>query len=172
MPVARQTVWDALNDLEVLRMSIPGCESISAVGENDYEVAMQAAVGPVKAKFKGRMKIENIEAPHGYTLQFEGSGGAAGFARGTARVQLEAPAEDETVLRYSSSANVGGKLAQIGSRLIDSASRMMAEKFFTAFVAHPKVSGVAADAGGAAEPGTPSLRARMLRVLGRENAAG
>ncbi|PRY03036.1 CoxG family protein [Paraburkholderia sp. BL25I1N1] len=133
LPVSQQRTWDALNDTEVLRACIPGCESIEPDGENAYVVALSAAVGPVKARFKGRMQLTDIEAPNSYSIVFEGQGGAAGFAKGNAHVSLEADGDAATKLSYTASAQVGGKLAQIGSRLVDGAARKIAGEFFKRF---------------------------------------
>lgn len=144
----RETVWRALNDLEVLKACIPGCESIETVAENEHEVAMTAAVGPVKAKFKGALQVTDIDEPHSYRLAFQGQGGVAGFAKGEASVMLE-PDGDETMLQYTAEAQVGGKLAQIGSRLVDAAARKTADKFFTRFseqLALPETDEVDTDA--------------------------
>jgi hypothetical protein len=129
----RAAAWKALNDVEVLKLCVPGCESITPAGENQYEVAMTAAIGPVKSRFKGKMQLADIQAPNAYTLKFDGSGGAAGFARGEAKVELAEISARETRLTYVANAQVGGKLAQVGSRLIDAASGAMADKFFEAF---------------------------------------
>jgi len=133
LPVPQQRAWEALNDTAILKVCIPGCESIDADGENAYAVALTAAVGPVKARFKGRMQLAEIDAPRSYTIQFEGQGGAAGFGKGDARVTLEPAGEDATTLSYTASAQVGGKLAQIGSRLVDGAARKIATEFFKRF---------------------------------------
>jgi carbon monoxide dehydrogenase subunit G len=133
LPIAQQRTWEALNDTEILRACIPGCESIDADGENAYLVALSAAVGPVKARFKGRMQLTDIDAPNAYNIVFEGQGGAAGFAKGNARVMLEADGDTATKLTYTASAQVGGKLAQIGSRLVDGAARKIAGEFFKRF---------------------------------------
>jgi uncharacterized protein len=135
LPVSQQRAWEALNDTEILRASIPGCESIEADGENTYAVAMSASVGPVKARFKGRMQLTDIDAPRAYTIEFEGQGGAAGFGKGNARVSLEPDGDDATRLSYTATAQVGGKLAQIGSRLVDGAARKIAGEFFKRFSA-------------------------------------
>jgi carbon monoxide dehydrogenase subunit G len=135
LPVPQQQAWEALNDAAILRESIPGCESIEADGENAYRVSMRAAVGPVKAHFKGRMMLTDVDAPHTYTIVFEGQGGVAGFGKGSAKVTLEADGEGTTKLTYGATAQVGGKLAQIGSRLVDSAARKMASEFFKRFTA-------------------------------------
>ncbi|RKT25762.1 hypothetical protein B0G69_1489 [Paraburkholderia sp. RAU2J] len=133
LPVAQQRTWDALNDTEILRACIPGCESIDPDGENAYLVTLSAAVGPVKARFKGRMQLTDIDAPNAYNIVFEGQGGAAGFAKGNARVTLEPDGDAATKLSYTASAQVGGKLAQIGSRLVDGAARKIAGEFFKRF---------------------------------------
>lgn len=129
LPVPQQVAWEALNDTALLKQCIPGCESIEPDGENAYLLALTAAVGPVKARFKGRMELTDIAAPQSYTIRFDGQGGAAGFGKGSARVSL-APDGDETVLSYVVEAQVGGKIAQIGSRLVDAAARKMADAFF------------------------------------------
>ncbi|WP_322068271.1 CoxG family protein [Paraburkholderia bannensis] len=133
LPVPQERAWEALNDTAILKVCIPGCESIEADGENTYAVALTAAVGPVKARFKGRMQLADIDAPRSYTIQFEGQGGAAGFGKGDARVTLEPAGENATTLSYTASAQVGGKLAQIGSRLVDGAARKIATEFFKRF---------------------------------------
>ena len=132
LPVPQQVAWEALNDTALLKQCIPGCESIEPDGENAYQLALTAAVGPVKARFKGRMALQDIQAPDSYTIQFDGQGGAAGFGKGTARVTLT-PEGDETLLSYAVQAHVGGKIAQIGSRLVDAAARKMADTFFVRF---------------------------------------
>jgi carbon monoxide dehydrogenase subunit G len=133
LPVPQQRAWEALNDTEILRASIPGCDSIEPDGENAYAVALSAAVGPVKARFKGRMELTEIDAPHTYTIVFEGQGGAAGFGKGRTHVTLEPEGDDATKLTYTATAQVGGKLAQIGSRLVDGAARKLAGEFFRRF---------------------------------------
>ncbi|BCF87021.1 CoxG family protein [Paraburkholderia largidicola] len=133
LPVPQQRAWEALNDTEILRASIPGCDSIEPDGENAYAVALSAAVGPVKARFKGRMELTEIDAPHTYTIVFEGQGGAAGFGKGRTHVTLEPEGDDTTKLTYTATAQVGGKLAQIGSRLVDGAARKLAGEFFRRF---------------------------------------
>lgn len=134
LPVVQQNAWEALNDTGLLKQCIPGCESIEPDGDNAYLVALTAAVGPVKARFKGRMALQDIQAPDSYTIQFDGQGGVAGFGKGTAHVTL-APEGEQTVLTYTVNAQVGGKLAQIGSRLVDAAARKMADTFFDRFTA-------------------------------------
>jgi uncharacterized protein len=133
LPVPQQRAWEALNDTAILKACIPGCESIEPEGETGYAVALMAAVGPVKARFKGRMELSDIDAPRSYTIQFEGQGGAAGFGKGSAQVTLAPEGEDATTLTYTANAQVGGKLAQIGSRLVDGAARKIAAEFFKRF---------------------------------------
>ena len=128
----QQRVWEALNDPAILKACIPGCESIDRVSDNEYKVAMTAAVGPVKAKFSGKLFLSDINPPNSYSLAFEGSGGAAGFGKGSAQVSL-APESGGTLLTYKAQASVGGKLAQIGSRLIDGVAKKMADDFFIRF---------------------------------------
>jgi carbon monoxide dehydrogenase subunit G len=132
IPLPQQRVWDALNDPEVLKACIPGCESIERVSDTEYKVAMTAAIGPVKAKFSGKLRLSDLNPPHSYSLAFEGSGGAAGFGKGTAHVIL-VPDGESTRLTYRANATVGGKLAQIGSRLIDGVAGKMSEDFFAKF---------------------------------------
>ena len=140
-------MWEALNDPEVLKACIPGCESIDKVSDAEYTVAMVASVGPVKARFNGKLKLSDLNPPSSYSIAFEGSGGAAGFGKGSAHVDL-VPEDSSTRLRYSANASVGGRLAQVGSRLIDGVARKMADDFFARFnatVAPP-----------AAPPGAPN----------------
>jgi carbon monoxide dehydrogenase subunit G len=132
IPVSQQTTWDALNDLEMLKSCIPGCESLVASAENQFDVVLTAKVGPVSAKFKGKLILAQLDPPNGYNLAFEGQGGVAGFAKGGAEVRLT-PEGTGTKLSYSAKANVGGKLAQIGSRLIDGTAKKLADQFFTSF---------------------------------------
>ncbi|HSQ05352.1 MAG TPA: carbon monoxide dehydrogenase subunit G [Burkholderiales bacterium] len=132
IPLQQDKTWDALNDIDVLKGTIPGCEKIERVSDFEFDVVMQAKIGPVSARFKGRMTLKDVNPPQGYTLSFDGQGGAAGFAKGEARVEL-LPDGAQTLLRYTAKANIGGKLAQIGSRLVDGAARKLADQFFTAF---------------------------------------
>lgn len=129
---SKQDTWKALNDPAVLKQCVPGCESIEPLSENHYEVLMVARVGPVSAKFKGKLSLSDIKPPHSYAIAFEGQGGAAGFAKGSAQVRLS-ERENHTLLAYDVKASVGGKLAQIGSRLVDAAARKVADDFFRNF---------------------------------------
>src|ERR1044071_717064 len=142
IPASQQSVWNGLNDPETLKACVPGCESITPVGDNQYEVLMVARVGPVSAKFKGKLTLSDIRAPNSYALAFEGQGGAAGFAKGGAQVQLSTQGMT-TRLAYDVKASVGGKLAQIGSRLIDAAAKKVADDFFRNF--NEKMSSLEAD---------------------------
>ena len=132
LPVPRAEVWRALNDPAVLQRCLAGCDTFEPDGENKYRVAMQASVGPVRARFAGKLQLSDVIPPKSYSLSFEGSGGVAGFGKGTAHVNLE----DEgagTRLQYRSQAQVGGRLAQVGARLIDGVTKRMADDFFTRF---------------------------------------
>jgi carbon monoxide dehydrogenase subunit G len=129
VPASVEATWNALNDPEVLKACIAGCESIDKVSDNEYRVAMTARVGPVSAKFNGRIAISDIVAPKSYTIRFDGQGGPAGFANGEAGVQLS-PTGSGTRIDYTAKAQVGGKLAQIGSRLVDGAAAKVADDFF------------------------------------------
>jgi len=176
LAAGRDTAWKALNDIEVLKRCVPGCESITPTGENKYDVAMTAAVGPVKSRFKGKMEVADIDAPHAYTLKFDGSGGAAGFARGEAKVELSEVSARETKLVYVANAQVGGKLAQVGSRLIDAASGAMADKFFEAFAGQLAAQSTPATAGAPPPPPPPQATigfwslfvAFLKRLFGRK----
>jgi len=128
----RQIVWEALNDPEILRACIPGCQELEKISDTELSAVVKVKIGPVSATFKGDVTLENINAPQSYTITGEGKGGIAGFAKGGADVQLT---EDgaETVLSYVVNAQVGGKIAQLGSRLIDSSSKKLAGQFFARF---------------------------------------
>lgn len=132
IPAPREDVWAALNDPDVLRQTIPGAESVEKTADDEFEAAAKAKVGPVSARFKGKVKLTDIDPPNGYTISGEGNGGAAGFAKGSAKVTLT-EIEGGTLLSYTVSAQVGGKLAQIGQRFIDSTAARMSEEFFDNF---------------------------------------
>jgi carbon monoxide dehydrogenase subunit G len=132
IPAPQQLVWNALNDPQILKACVPGCESITRSGDNEYQVLMVARVGPVSAKFKGKLTLSDIQPPNSYALSFEGQGGPAGFAKGGAQVRLSTQGLT-TKLAYDVKASVGGKLAQIGSRLIDAAAKKVADDFFRNF---------------------------------------
>ncbi len=134
IPASQAATWAALNDPEILKACVPGCESIEKTAENEYVVLMTARIGPVSAKFKGKLALSELDPPNSYSLAFEGQGGVAGFGKGGAKVQL-LPEGGNTKLTYQVKANVGGKLAQIGSRLVDAAAKKLSEEFFNAFTA-------------------------------------
>jgi carbon monoxide dehydrogenase subunit G len=136
IPAPRQRVWDALNDPEVLRASIPGCESVERQGEDQFQAKVAVKLGPMSAKFSGKVRLENLNPPESYTIAGEGTGGAMGFAKGGADVALAETGPAETVLSYNVKAQVGGKIAQLGGRLIDSTAKQMADQFFNRFSAH------------------------------------
>jgi len=138
IPLPQAATWTALNDPEVLKDCIPGCETITRVADDEYEVVMTVKVGPVSAKFKGKMTVTDSDPPRAYTLRFEGQGGVAGFAKGEASVALS-PQDSGTRLAYTAKATVGGKIAQVGARLIDGVAKQIAGKFFESF--NKRVSG-------------------------------
>ena len=126
-------VWAALNDPAMLKQCIIGCDSLEATADNAFVALMSVKVGPVSAKFKGKLQLENVQPPNSYTLKFEGQGGPAGFANGTANVSLTVESPHTTRLDYTANAMIGGKLAQVGSRLVDAAARKIADDFFSKF---------------------------------------
>jgi carbon monoxide dehydrogenase subunit G len=176
LPADQATAWSALTDAELLRQCIPGAESISALDGNRWEILMTAAIGPVRARFKGTLEMADIAAPESYTLKFDGSGGQAGFARGKAAVKLTPAGAQQTTLAYAAQAQVGGKLAQVGSRIVDAAAAATADKFFEAFAAQLTARVAAArEAAGAAptQVGAPVragwwavVRAFLRRLFG------
>ncbi|MBX3488042.1 MAG: carbon monoxide dehydrogenase subunit G [Parvibaculum sp.] len=147
IPASREDVWTALNDADVLLKSIPGAESVAKIADDEFEAVAKAKVGPVSARFKGKVKLTDIDPPNGYTISGEGNGGAAGFAKGSAKVTLTEAEGGGTILAYSVSAQVGGKLAQIGQRFIDSTASKMAEEFFGNFSALAGGSKIVAPSG-------------------------
>ena len=134
IPAPRQRVWEGLNDPEILKQCIPGCQTLEKVSDTEFNGRVVAAVGPVRATFGGKVTLSDLDPPHSYTISGEGSGGVAGFAKGGAKVNL-AEEGAATVLTYAVQAQVGGKLAQVGSRLIDGVARKMANDFFGHFAA-------------------------------------
>jgi uncharacterized protein len=128
----RARVWAALNDPEILRQAIPGCEDVKKLSDTELEASARAKIGPVSARFTGKVRLSDLNPPEGYTLTGEGSGGAAGFAKGEAKVHLTEDG-DTTILRYTVKAIIGGKLAQLGQRLVDGAAKKMADEFFEKF---------------------------------------
>lgn len=132
IPAAQAEVWRGLNDPDMLKSCISGCESIERLSDTEYTVVTTATIGPVKAKFRGKLQLAELNPPNSYTLYFDGQGGAAGFGKGSAQVSL-ATEGSGTRLSYAVKAQVGGKLAQIGSRLIDGVAKKLADDFFAAF---------------------------------------
>ncbi|MEW9808561.1 carbon monoxide dehydrogenase subunit G [Mesorhizobium sp. ZMM04-5] len=130
-PIAK--VWEALNDPEVLKASIPGCQSLEKTADNELAAVVVLKVGPIKATFNGAVTLSNLNPPNGYTISGEGKGGIAGFAKGGADVTLVEDGPDATILKYTANADVGGKIAQLGSRLIESTSKKLAGQFFSTF---------------------------------------
>ena len=160
LAVSQQQAWDALNDPEVLKACVPGCDKLERTADDQFSVGMTVKIGPVSAKFAGKIALSDIQAPQSYTIGFEGQGGAAGFGKGTSRVTL-VPLDPGCELQYTVQASVGGKVAQLGQRLIDGAAKSMAEDFFKRFDAemqkrHPEAYAAAAEAE-AAEQFSPTV---------------
>src|SRR4051795_9709500 len=132
LPADRATVWAALNDPQILKQCIPGCEALEKLSDTELQATAKVAVGPVKATFKGKVVLSDIDAPNGYTITGEGQGGVAGFAKGGAKVRLQ-DAEGSTRLTYDVEAQVGGKIAQLGGRLINGVAKKTADEFFANF---------------------------------------
>jgi carbon monoxide dehydrogenase subunit G len=144
----REVVYAALNDVEVLRQCIPGCETIEKTSDTEMNAKVTLKIGPVKASFTGKVTLSDLDPPNGYTISGEGSGGAAGFAKGGAKVSLVPEGEEATILNYTVQAQIGGKLAQLGGRLIDSTAKKLAGDFFEKFgaVVAPPAEGAAPEA--------------------------
>ena len=140
IPASIDATWAALNDPEALKACIAGCESLERAGADGYTAVVAVKVGPVSARFKGNLQMTNVQAPNSYTITFDGQGGVAGFGKGSADVNLTAE-QSQTRLKYAARAQVGGKMAQVGSRLIDAAAGKIAEDFFKAFEAHLLAAG-------------------------------
>lgn len=164
IPASRQRVWDALNDPAVLKKCLPGCESVERTSPEEFKVVMAAAIGPLRARFNGMLRMSDVNAPESCTMVFEGQGGAVGFGKGNSSVTLT-ESEGQTQLSYTADAQVGGKLAQVGSRLIDSVARKMADDFFKAFKAQLAALGGAdaatAEPAASAAPAAGAARAAV-----------
>jgi carbon monoxide dehydrogenase subunit G len=141
-----ETVWQALNDPEILRQSIPGCESLEKTSDTHMTAKVVLKIGPIKARFEGAVELQNLNPPHSYTIAGEGKGGLAGFAKGGAGVTLASEEDGATLLTYTVRAEVGGKIAQLGSRLIESTSKKLAGEFFSNFSAAVTAGDVKAEA--------------------------
>jgi len=158
IPAQREVVWAALNNPEILKVCISGCEELNKTSDTEFVARVVAKIGPVKAGFSGKVTLSDLDPPNGYTITGEGQGGAAGFAKGGAKVWLEAvDGGAATVLHYSADAQIGGKLAQIGSRLVEGSARKLADEFFAAFAAQaaaaaPAAAQAATTAPASAEP--------------------
>ena len=133
IPASRQRVWDALNNPDILRQCIPGCQSLEMSAANEMMATVVLKVGPVKATFGGKVTLSDLDPPSSYRISGEGSGGIAGFAKGGAAVKLSEDGSEATILSYEVDAQIGGKLAQLGGRLIDSTARKLASQFFASF---------------------------------------
>lgn len=134
IPAPRETVWAKLNDPEMLKACIPGCETLDKLSDTEFQAVATTKIGPVKATFKGKVTLSDLDPPNGYKISGQGDGGVAGFAKGGATVKLE-PKDDGTLLSYAVEAQIGGKLAQIGQRLINGAAKKIADEFFKNFAA-------------------------------------
>jgi carbon monoxide dehydrogenase subunit G len=133
LAVTQQQAWDALNDPEVLKACIPGCDKVEATGDNQYAVGVAVRIGPVAARFNGKIALADVNPPSSYTLNFDGQGGPAGFGKGSAKVNLAPNGAAGCELNYSAQAQVGGKIAQVGQRLVDGVAKSMADDFFKRF---------------------------------------
>ncbi len=169
LAITQQQAWDALNDPQVLKACIPGCDKVEPTGENQYAIGMSVKVGPVAAKFAGKITLADIVAPASYSINFEGQGGAAGFGKGNSAVTL-APNADGCELQYTVHASVGGKIAQLGQRLIDGVAKSMAEDFFKRFdeamqAAHPAAYAIKEVANNAVSTGNKGMSSNQKTVL-------
>lgn len=153
IPAPREKVWEALNDPEILKVCIPGCQEMFKESDTELSATVKSKVGPVSATFKGKVTLSDVDAPNGYKISGEGTGGVAGFAKGGAEVSL-ADDGDGTLLNYTATGQVGGKLAQIGSRLIDSTAKKMANEFFGKFAEVVAAENAAPEAAQEAETST------------------
>jgi carbon monoxide dehydrogenase subunit G len=160
IPAPQQRVWDALNDPAVLKACIAGCQQLDKVSDTEFKAIVATKVGPISATFRGAVNLSELDAPNGYTLTGQGQGGAAGFARMSARVALK-PEADDTLLTYAANAEIGGKLASVGSRLVQTVARKNADDFFSAF---------ARQLGGTGEPEAAGVPAPSVTTSGRAAA--
>lgn len=165
----KERVWAALNDPEILKRAIPGCEILEKDSETSYVATIVAKIGPVKATFKGKVTLSDIDPPNGYAITGEGTGGVAGFGKGGAKVTLET-ADQGTRLKYTAQAQVGGKLAQLGSRLIDTTARKLADDFFERFSeavasSHSGIAGGDPSSGETAKPTPMSMSTAPMNAV-------
>ncbi len=171
IPAPREKVWESLNDPEILKTCIPGCEELNKDSDTELSAKVSTKVGPVSAKFTGKVTLSDINPPEGYKITGEGQGGVAGFAKGGAEVKLEADG-NETVLTYTATAQVGGKLAQIGSRLIDSTAKKMAGQFFGKFAEEVGETLDAAEDTSSAKDATETAEATATPAETQETSGG
>jgi len=178
IPALRQTVWSALNDPTVLKQCLPGCESVEQISPQEFRVVVATAIGPLRARFNGTLRMTEADPPQSCVMVFEGQGGAVGFGKGSSSVTLRETPEG-TELTYSAKAQVGGKLAQVGSRLIDSVARKMSDDFFKAFraqlvpeTASGPAAGQAAPERSRAVPNASAVTSAPLAVPGLSRASG
>lgn len=166
LPCSQAQAWAALNDEAVLQACIPGCESLQRLAPEQLEAVVAAALGPVRARFKAKLGLQDIRPPQGYSLVFEGQAGAAGFSKGTARIELlsEGEGESQTLLRYEAQVQIGGKLAQIGSRVIEAAAQKIIGEFFARLEA--QLAPAQAPAEAAAQPPAAAAGGWLARLLG------
>jgi carbon monoxide dehydrogenase subunit G len=161
----RDNVWAALNDPEILKSCIANCDELVRSGDNEFTARVTAKIGPVRATFGGKITLSDIDAPNGYTITGEGQGGAAGFAKGSAKVALESQAGGQTtLLKYIAGAQIGGKLAQIGSRLVEGSAKKMADEFFAAFAEKISTAAPVTGISVAEKPQEPSLEAALEQI--------
>lgn len=155
----REAVWRALNDPDILRRSIPGCESVDKLSDTELAAKVTLAIGPMKARFSGKVTLADLDPPNGYTISGEGQGGVAGFGKGKAAVKLDPVTDDQggdaTVLRYQAEAQVGGKIAQLGARLVDATAKKLADEFFGRFAQIINKTGINAPPEAVTEPAAP-----------------
>ena len=163
IPASLDATWAALNDPETLKACIAGCESLERTGDDAYTAVVALKIGPVSARFKGNLKMTNVQAPTSYTINFDGQGGVAGFGRGSADVRLAPEGDAATRLSYAARAQVGGKMAQIGSRLIDATAGKITDDFFRAFEAYLQAR---APQPVGAPPAVPAAAARVPEPAG------
>lgn len=167
---AREVVWAALNDVEVLRQAIPGCEEIEKLSDTEMKAKVKLKIGPIGATFNGRVTLSDLDPPNGYRISGEGSGGVAGFAKGHADVKLTEDGAD-TILAYAVKADVGGKIAQLGARLIDSTAKRLAGEFFERFgeIVGPAPAGEAAAVDGGEAAGDAPKKGWFRGLFGKKD---
>lgn len=165
IPAPREKVWEALNDPAMLQAAIPGCEALEKVSATDFTTRICSRIGAIKARFNGNITLSDIDAPNSYTISGQGQGGIAGMAKGSARVALETDG-DETILRYNARADVAGKLATVGSRVIEGVAKKTADDFFRAFVVQVTGEGAPAASGDGAVAVAQDRRPAMVWLVG------